>query len=41
MRLVFLSWLWSWLFEVEEEEEEEEEVPATFWPEDEEGKKPQ
>jgi len=39
MRLVFLSWLWSWLFEVEEEEEEE--VPATFWPEDEEGKKPQ
>jgi hypothetical protein len=37
MRLVFLSWLWSWLFKVEEEEE----VPATFWPEDEEGKKPQ
>jgi len=39
MRLVFLSWLWSWLFKVEEEEEEE--VPATFWPEDERGKKPQ
>jgi hypothetical protein len=37
MRLVFLSWLWSWLFKVEEEEEE---VPATFWPEDEEEKKP-
>jgi hypothetical protein len=35
MRLVFSSWLWSWLFEVEEE------VPATFWPEDEEEKKPQ
>jgi hypothetical protein len=36
MRLVFSSWLWSWLFEVEEEE-----VPATFWPEEEEEKKPQ